>query len=130
MIILDYFVYKLSTLYLIRNKDNFKNKKIIPSLPGVTLFLLLLGLNFASILHLLGNPLNVVKANEYGIIFLVLSFIILAYIYDFKGRFKKVFEKYKNESRFWKVMGWVIIGFYFLITIVLMVMPFGYFKST
>lgn len=110
MFIIDYFVYKIYSL----------TRKFF--LPGISyaFFPLLLFINIDTVMASFNYP---IWNKEYGSLtnlLLICFYGVLIYVYSYKDRTRKVYEKYKNESTFWKVFGWILVGGYIVATFFLM----------
>jgi hypothetical protein len=113
MFIVDYFVF---TIYY--TTRNF----FYPAL-SYFLFPLLVFLNIDSVLLFHGYP---IWENAYGNISNVAMLIFIGpfyFIYEKKGRLNKIYEKYKDDSKFKKVLGWIYVGGLFIVTIFFMAYP-------
>ncbi len=109
MIIIDYFVYKFYNLFL--NKTFF-GKPLHAWEAASALFTALLMFNlFTTFIHY-GYPVWEEKIRYSILAGFVISTFFLLYHYNKNDRIKKVYEKFKNESKFWKITGWVIICIY------------------
>jgi hypothetical protein len=110
MILIDYFLYKIYAFFL--------NKPFHETLVANNALLLSLDLNVSSLLIYLGYPIwddNIRYSLVGGFI---LGQFIMYFFYEKKGRYKKIYEKFKNENRFWKVFGWVWVLIYIVATII------------
>lgn len=117
MFLIEYFLYKFYRLFL--NKTAFK--KPIHGLDGACgLYTLLLFFNISTFLLFFGFAIGGMIFRYLSIACFVTVFYLLLHIYKRKNRIEKVYEKYKNESKFWKIFGWILVGGYIIATIYFM----------
>ncbi len=113
MFIIDYFAF---TIY-------YTTRKFFKPTLSYIFFPLLVFINIDSVLLFLGYP---VWENGYGNISTVAMFVffgLLFFIYERKGRLNKIYEKYKNVSKFKRILGWIYVGGFFTITIFFIAYP-------
>jgi hypothetical protein len=112
MILIDYFLYKIYSFFL--------NKPFWETTVANNVFLLLLFINIGSLLDYLGYPIWD-KNWRYSLIGgYIIGNILLWFFYEKKGRYKKIYEKYKNESKTWSIIGWILIFSYITATVFFM----------
>lgn len=117
MFLIEYFLYKIYRLFL--NKTAFK--KPIRGIEGACgMYTFFLFVNISSFLRLLGYPIWEKNFRDFAMICFVIVSFLLYYFYKRKNRIEKVYAKYKNESKFWKIFGWILIGGYIIATIYFM----------
>ncbi len=110
MILIDYFLYKIYRFLL--------KKPVYETVATNMLFSILLLVNVNSSLLLSGFSLNSNFARYCMIGLFIISNVLLYYFYERRKRYQKIFEKFKNESKSWKIVGWVLVLCYIAGTII------------
>jgi hypothetical protein len=113
MILIDYFLYKIYALFY---KDPMRG-----GLAGILSFGTLLFFNIITIWDVcFGYETRTEKLRYPSLFSMVCVWGVLYYIYIKKKRFQKIYDKYKNESKTWRIIGWILIALYITATWIFM----------
>ena len=126
MIIYNYLFYKT---YLLTQRS--KNYEDVPYLGGIMVVAVCVMFNIFTVVGLLNawgvnTGIEFKKENKYIFVFSLMGFLFLYYLY--KGRYKKIIEKFKQKERGIKLHPVIVIVIYYVVSFGLLLLA-GMYKN-